>query len=314
MKKVTPVSDGYIVQNVSGLRARIVSRLDGKGYDVTKRSSITHFFTRLRLTYTTIISTVGPHTIHTGQLVYLNDSALTFAASKDKQDQPTSQPRLPDVDLHFFIDFVDPKRQLQPAVHRASTDMLITGHTAMFGGNPFSAIDSNGYPLRFAHGEGVALVRAPLSNPLGCHHYDQEYLDDAIVVQRGDCTFLEKLRFAQLAGASGVVVLTDEDLPINPGADDDELDAIGDTLDDVVITVLRRADSKELNAMLDLAETHGLGQPMVVLESTGDAQPAGWGSTTKEVPTPTSSSTTAPNSNRVLYLNGHPLLNTRLMV
>lgn len=37
MKKVTPVSDGYIVQNVSGLRARIVSRLDGRGYDVTKR-------------------------------------------------------------------------------------------------------------------------------------------------------------------------------------------------------------------------------------------------------------------------------------
>lgn len=257
---------------------------------------------------------MGPYTIHTGQLVYLNDSALNFATSKGKQEQPTSQPRLPDVDLRFFIDFVDPKRQLQPAVHRASTDMLITGHTAMFGGNPLATTDSSGHPLRFAHGEGVALVRAPPSNSLGCHRYDQEYVDDAIVVQRGDCTFLEKLQFAQLAGASGVVVLTDEELPINPGADDDELDAIGDTLDGVVIIVLRRPDSKELSAMLDLAETHALGQPMVVLEATGEAQLAGWGSAAQEVPTPTPTTATVPNSNRVLYLNGHPLLNTRLMV
>lgn len=36
-KKLIPVSDGYILQDVSGIRAHIVSRMDGKGYDVTKR-------------------------------------------------------------------------------------------------------------------------------------------------------------------------------------------------------------------------------------------------------------------------------------
>lgn len=35
-KKVVAVPDGYILQNVTGIRARIVTRLDGKGYDITK--------------------------------------------------------------------------------------------------------------------------------------------------------------------------------------------------------------------------------------------------------------------------------------
>lgn len=36
--KIEPHEDGYIIHNVSGIRAHIVSRLDGKGYDVTKRT------------------------------------------------------------------------------------------------------------------------------------------------------------------------------------------------------------------------------------------------------------------------------------
>lgn len=38
--KLVTVSDGYLLHNVSGIRARVVSRLDGKGYDVTKRMSL----------------------------------------------------------------------------------------------------------------------------------------------------------------------------------------------------------------------------------------------------------------------------------
>jgi ER degradation enhancer, mannosidase alpha-like 1 len=38
-QKLTLISDGYIVHNVSGIRTHIVSRLDGKGYDITKRKS-----------------------------------------------------------------------------------------------------------------------------------------------------------------------------------------------------------------------------------------------------------------------------------
>lgn len=36
-EKLVSVADGYLVHNVTGIRVHIVSRLDGKGYDITKR-------------------------------------------------------------------------------------------------------------------------------------------------------------------------------------------------------------------------------------------------------------------------------------
>lgn len=36
-RKLQLVSDGFLLQNITGIRTRIVSRLDGKGYDITKR-------------------------------------------------------------------------------------------------------------------------------------------------------------------------------------------------------------------------------------------------------------------------------------
>lgn len=38
--KLVAVSDGYIMHNVTRIRAHIVSRMDGKGYDITKRTSL----------------------------------------------------------------------------------------------------------------------------------------------------------------------------------------------------------------------------------------------------------------------------------
>jgi mannosidase alpha-like ER degradation enhancer 1 len=35
--KVAVVEDGFIVHNISGIRAHIVTRMDGQGYDLTKR-------------------------------------------------------------------------------------------------------------------------------------------------------------------------------------------------------------------------------------------------------------------------------------
>ena len=37
--KLKTVADGFILQNVTGVRAHIVSRLDGRGYDITKRKA-----------------------------------------------------------------------------------------------------------------------------------------------------------------------------------------------------------------------------------------------------------------------------------
>jgi hypothetical protein len=35
--KMAPVVNGYILHNVTGIRTHIVRRLDGKGYEITKR-------------------------------------------------------------------------------------------------------------------------------------------------------------------------------------------------------------------------------------------------------------------------------------
>lgn len=39
-QKLQLVADGFLLQNITGIRAHIVSRLDGKGYDITKREWI----------------------------------------------------------------------------------------------------------------------------------------------------------------------------------------------------------------------------------------------------------------------------------
>ena len=39
LHKLSIVSDGFVLQNVTGIRTHIVRRLDGKGYDVTKRAN-----------------------------------------------------------------------------------------------------------------------------------------------------------------------------------------------------------------------------------------------------------------------------------
>jgi hypothetical protein len=37
--KVAVIENGYLVHNITGIRAHIVSRMDGRGYDLTKRKA-----------------------------------------------------------------------------------------------------------------------------------------------------------------------------------------------------------------------------------------------------------------------------------
>ncbi|THH17946.1 hypothetical protein EW146_g2940 [Bondarzewia mesenterica] len=285
LKKVAPVPDGFIVHNISGLRTRIVSRLDGRGYDVTK---------------------LGLHTVRSGQIVYINDTALVLKPANDAHsDQGERRP--PDVQMRVFVDFVDPMFQVQLGMDGTATDVVVTGHTSMFGANPMRQPSSDFRPLRFGHGEGVDLVR-DFDNPLGCLPYKRSYNGEAILVHRGDCTFLEKLQMAHQAGASGVVVLTDKEVGINPSADEKELETVGNSLDDMVMVVLRRSDGREVSAMMDMVENQGLGRVVIVVDpGRQSARSADWDEAKERVREEASSS-------RVLYLNGHPLLNTRLLV
>ncbi|KZT74450.1 glycoside hydrolase family 47 protein [Daedalea quercina L-15889] len=296
VEKITFVPDGYMLYNVSGIRAHIVSRLDGKGYDVTK---------------------LGPFAVKTGQVVYVNDPELVLAPLDvhGVLDRANTR-RISEVGLRFHLRYVDPLFHLQTGLNEEGpTELFVTASTALFGGDPNAPSSSEGHPpLSFGRGEGVALVADP-SNPLGCAPYTRTFADDAVLVQRGDCTFLEKLVHARRAGASGVIVVSDEETNINPSADKTDLDGLEDLIDDAVVVVLRRSVGEAVSAMLAAAEDRGIGQVLVAIESEAqDVQPLvdeylddGARDVEMEPDAPREAA-------RMLYINGHPLVNTRLVV
>ena len=46
LKKIFPVPDGFMVESIAGVRTRIVSRLDGKGYNIVKCRFLIHTLLR----------------------------------------------------------------------------------------------------------------------------------------------------------------------------------------------------------------------------------------------------------------------------
>lgn len=255
---------------------------------------------------------VGPHAVRTGQKVYFNDSQMSLSPVNVKDSGVAK--RAPEVTLRFYLDYVDPMFQPgAPGMQDLIPETIVTAATALFGGDPvaFSSSPNTQTPLRFGHGAGVRVVRFP-DNPLGCASYavDAFREDEAVVVRRGECTFLEKLVFALRAGASGVVVLGDEDNHINPSADRAELDAAraDADIDGGAIVVLRRPDARLVEQILDAAERHDVGAVRLVIEPAGEraeAEQQQRGTATQEA---------KDDVTRVLYLNNHPLLNTRLLI
>jgi len=146
----------------------------------------------------------------------------------------------------------------------------------------------------------------------------QTFADEAILVRRGGCTFLEKLQRAHEVGASGVVVNNDSDETISPSANAEDLKDVGDSLDDAAVVVLRASDGRQVSAMLDVAEgrtgrcatcdDHHVGRVVLVVENL-ERDPA----LPEQDPTGTRERSGFA-SNRVLYINGYALLNTRLLV
>ncbi|GJE84706.1 glycoside hydrolase family 47 protein [Phanerochaete sordida] len=288
-KKLVPVSDGYVLQDVTGIRAHIVSRMDGKGYDVTK---------------------LGPYSVKTGQTVYVNDSYLLLAPLDGKgpidEDDAGRAYRAPQVELRVYIDFLGASDTMLQLQHDTPSETFVTASTAIFGADPSAPLGDSG--ARFGRGEGARLVR-DAANPHGCAPYKQRYAGEALVVRRGECTFLDKLFEAAVAGASGVVVLSDTEHAITPSAGADELAAVADMLDDVAIVVVDRADGDVLTAMLNAADAFGA---QVMAGIAPAAEPTAHGGHAGG--SPEAAMQRARDGNRILYLNGHPLVNTRLMV
>lgn len=239
---------------------------------------------------------VGPHSVRTGQLVYINDTALI--SSEDEFQIP----HIPEVRLRIFLDTMDPMLPARPGMVELNAEIHVTGHTATFGADVTKAESSKS--LKFGRAEGV-LIRKDDTNLLGCRPFDQDFAGDAVFLWRGDCTFLEKLVYARDAGASGVIVVNTNDAPINPSATPSEVAAAGE-LQDVALVLLPHTVGNSIAAMLDASGVVGYGNVLFSIDPegwSGQAKAGGDKHDDQEGQAP-----------RVLYINGHPLLNTRLLV
>ncbi|KAG6378813.1 glycoside hydrolase family 47 protein [Boletus reticuloceps] len=274
-QKLQLVAEGFLLQNITGIRAHVVSRLDGKGYDITK---------------------LGPHSVRTGQLVYVNDTALLLP------EDGFRIPQIPDVRLRIFLDSMDPMLPARPGMVELNADFHVTAHTATFGADVTMARRPKS--LAFGRPEGVR-IRRDTSNSLGCRPFDQDFAGDAAFVWRGDCTFLEKLIYARDAGASGIIVVNTDDTPINPSAGSNEVAAAGE-LHDVALALLSHTAGKNIAAMLDASGLFGYGNVLFSIDSDGwSGQPKAEGDKYGDQ---------GDHTPHVLYINGHPLLNTRLLI
>jgi ER degradation enhancer, mannosidase alpha-like 1 len=255
---------------------------------------------------------VGPHAVRAGQLVYINDSALYLAPydGKGALDEDSGSRRPPSMQIRVFVHEVDPMLASHVSLHEPfNEDLTAVAYSALFGGDPSAPLLANQSPvLRFGHGGGMPLVRDPLSR-YGCGPYTQAYEGIILLLDRGECTFLEKLIYARDAGAAGAVVISDDDLPINPSANDEEVEAAGPTLNEVAVVVVTRSTGNLIENMVNAAEEAGTGQVMLAV----DPERRSAATETRQAPTRTED-IRKQDSRQVLYLNGHPLANTRLMV
>jgi mannosidase alpha-like ER degradation enhancer 1 len=242
---------------------------------------------------------VGHYTVRPGHLVYINDTSLLLQSVAGNEGDKS---RVPDIQLRFHLD-ADTIFQLQSGtqdVFQTSNQVhaLVTGYTAYFGGDLSPASDIGYRPLDFVRREGMLVRREP-GNAQGCEPYRFHYPDSVLVVHRGECTFLEKLLHARSASAAGVLVISDDDAVINPTANPNEVEAAGD-IHDVAIVLLPHKEGQVLMEMMDRAERIGTDKISMVVDY--DSSPA--------APDPE----VHKDPDRILYLNGHPLLNTRLLV
>jgi mannosidase alpha-like ER degradation enhancer 1 len=239
-----------------------------------------------------------------GQTIFIDDKALAVVLSGSSRQTKTEQRHI-SVQLRIFIDFVDASSYIPSIAGGLVSDAVFTASTGQFAGDPTTPDPPNGTALRFGQGEGVGLVRDPV-NPTGCLEYTQTFTDEAILVRRGECTFIEKLMRAHEAGASGVVVINDSEMDINPSASIEDLKDIGNSLDDVAVVVLRESDGRQVSAMLDVAEDRHAGRVVLVLENME--------CDTASVEPEPSEAQSRFSEKSMLYINGHPLHNTKLLV
>lgn len=259
---------------------------------------------------------MGHYHIRPGNLVYINDSALFgLQGTKDTKDPPESDvfTRDAEVALNFFTEMSDfiPEPPLNNGGSLDALQITSKAFTGAFGTDlSVGAALTTSTP--FSQGHALPLYWED-TNSFGCNPYQLSDIEGAVVVHRGQCTFLEKLLNVKQAGGKGVVVISDQDGLISPSTNPEDLAALGD-MSDAFIVVL---PSSEGDRLIELTVRGAqLGHVTTFVSLVRD--PASAGSPPEEEESKATSSLEdeppKPAPDRHLFLNGYPLMNTRLLV
>ncbi|KAH7100649.1 glycoside hydrolase [Auriculariales sp. MPI-PUGE-AT-0066] len=273
LKKLQPVADGYILHNLTGIRAILRSRPDGKsGLEITK---------------------LGPYVVRPGQTIRVRDPRLQPV--REQSHKPKERP----LDVRLLIDTTNTD-SMESTLHTTVSieNTTIIGWTSMFGGDP-STFGSKA--IRFGAGAAPLLLIRDLNNPLGCEPYQESDIPpkSVILVTRGECTFVQKLDEASLAGAAGVIVVNTDDSPLNPSMEPEDTVVWDGSLDDTALVVVRKVDGAALVKLVESSEEDGGVQVMVQVEAMVGAD--------EEPPTETLKQ---PAESAILVVNGHAIANT----
>ena len=256
-------------------------------------------------------------------MVYINDSTIFVPPVKDTRTTVPRNSHDFDVQLRLFLNTMDSEIGVQLA-NLGNTDLglRLTAFTAFFGADLTArAIEPHDMSPRMARGGGLPLFHES-GNPKGCVPYEHVYLDGVLVVERGDCTFLEKLLEARHAGAAGILVIGNDETAINPTADAQEAEEAGD-ISDVGLLLLTKTAGSVLLRLMETMDTHlGTGQVMMAIHQNPlvGSSNSNQGTTFQKLQGEEASKKVENDSNqdttnsRILYINDHPLLNTRLLV
>lgn len=175
--------------------------------------------------------------------------------------------------------------------------------------DPESFASPNFFGLR-----GSRLVYFP-ENGHGCDPFlDRSARIDGsmVLVKRGECYFIDKLVNARYAGAIGAIVWQEEDEQLQPSAEPEDFQRLGDIVERATLLVIGSNEAQQLGSMLKFEDAHaGKVETWVRLDDRWqeDMDLVGVeGAWPPDQPTKTQ-----PTVGRMLYVNGHALANTVLL-
>ena len=315
--KIFPWMDGLLFQNVAGVRIHATSRLDGRGYDITKSAfakvPFVHFLTGSFL--------VGHLDVRAGTKVYFNDSTIFGKGASHVPERPTAVP------ITFYLEALEDEHLIfndaNPGTSHMSGSHSISARawTSSFGLDPRDAYlgsdqstDPESPPSPSFGRRGSRLVYFP-ENGYGCDPFMDpggRINGSMVLVKRGECYFIDKLAHARRAGAAGAIVWQEEDEQIQPSAEPEDFQRLSGLVEGATLLVVGPNDGQQISSMLKFEDAHAEKvETWVRLDDRWQEDMDLVG--VEGVWPPDQPTKTQPTVGRMLYVNGHALINTVLL-